>query len=99
MSSPVTCFSTRNFQLTVTKDGGAWDITGATVTVTFTPPASSGLPAFTRTATVTNGPAGIAGYVTTTADITVPGLWTREWNVTLGPIDADFPAISFLVLP
>jgi len=97
VASPITVGSTRNFQLTATKDGAAWDLTGATVTLAFAPPAASGLPPFTRPATVTDGPGGVAGYVSTPSDLTVTGLWQREWAVADGGVSVSLGLIPFFV--
>jgi hypothetical protein len=75
------------FEVHATLDTGApWDLTGATVTLTFRRPDGT---RFTRLAAVTDGPGGVARYVSTTAELDVPGYWCRQWTVTdaLGTTD------------
>ena len=66
---------------------GIWDITGATVTVSFmyyengpdaAPPASSHF-----SATILSGPAGTAHYVNLTTLFTTAGTWGVSWRVSL----------------
>jgi hypothetical protein len=59
---------------------GAWNITGATVTITFINPFGTGQ---SFTATVTSGPAGQAHYVNATSLFNVAGQWGYSWRVSL----------------
>ena len=67
---------------------GPWDITGATVTVTFArygngqgaPPTSA---AQHFTATVVSGPDGTARYVNLTTLFDNDGVWGMSWRVSL----------------
>jgi hypothetical protein len=74
---------TYNFVLVPTKDGVAWDLTGATVTLTFHKPNGG---TFERAAAVAGGGA-TASYTTTTGDLDAAGLWVRVWRVVSGAID------------
>jgi hypothetical protein len=79
------------FEVHATLDTGLpWNLTGATVTLTFRRPDGT---RFTRLATVTDGPGGVARYVSTTAELDVPGYWCRQWTVTdaLGTTDNSAP--------
>lgn len=82
----------------ILKDGAVWDLTGATVTIIFTPPSPAA--AFTRTATITDAAAGVASYQCTTTDLNASGAWARQWHVVQGSIDIKIePPISFTVQP
>ncbi len=59
---------------------GAWDLTNATVTISFIPPSGPGLH---FTATVTNGPAGQAHYINATSLFSTAGQWGYSWKVSL----------------
>lgn len=59
---------------------GAWNITGATVTVTFVDPSGAG---HGFTATVTAGQLGQAHYINTTSLFNAVGQWGVSWKVSL----------------
>ena len=90
----LTVGSTYDFILNAKKDGVTWNITGATVTVVFRKPDASQV---TRSATVTDGPNGVAAYAGTTTDLDVIGGWRRTWRVVLGAIDLRYIPIPFSV--
>ncbi len=86
---------TYTFSLEAQKDEVVWDITGATVTLVFRKP--NGV-TVTKSATITNGVAGLAEYTTLTTDLDVISTWSRAWNVVLGSIDIRSEPISFNVI-
>jgi hypothetical protein len=67
------------FTLNALLDGLTWDITSAVVTLYLTTPEKTLLAPLT--ATVTNGPGGIAVYQAGSGVLNQQGDWTRQWNV------------------
>jgi len=94
VAEAVTVASTHRFRLEARKDGVVWDITGAAVTLLLRKPDGTNS---TKSATVTDGPAGIAEYVCSTADLDVHGGWRRSWRVVDGSVDIRSLAIPFSV--
>ena len=74
----ITKGSTHRFQLTATKDGAVWDLTGATVTLYLID--TLGVETNYR-ATLSNPTAGVAYYDATTAILSTSGQWSRAWKV------------------
>ena len=96
-TSPLTEGATYAFTLTATKDGTAWDLTGATVTLTLHKPDGTSL---SKSATVTDGPNGKAAYTSVAADLDQTGTWYRVWKVESGSVVQYSPnPISFAVFP
>ena len=58
---------------------GAWDLTGATVTVSFVPPSGD---ATQLSATILSATAGTAHYINLAALINVVGDWGISWKVS-----------------
>jgi uncharacterized protein YfaS (alpha-2-macroglobulin family) len=81
MSEPITVGSTPTFEAAFTRDGAAWDLTGATVTFYLKKPDGTLL---TRTPTITNAVGGIAAYQALTTDLDVKGTWRNAWKVVGG---------------
>lgn len=75
---------------------GIWDITGATVTVSFVPPTGAGQH---FGATILSGPAGTAHYVNTTTLFDVAGTWGVSWKISLSGIVLESEITSFRVYP
>ena len=86
--------STYAWTLNAKKDGAVWDITGATVTMILRKDDGT---ESTKSATVTDGPAGVAVYTGLTTDLTEVGGWRRTWRVVLGAIDIKYLPIPFSV--
>lgn len=86
--------STWTFKLTATRDGVAWNLTGATVNFYLRKPDGTLL---TKTATVTDAAGGIAEYTALTTDLDVSGSWTRAWQVTSGATVLRSNPIPFVV--
>lgn len=59
---------------------GTWDITGATVTITFVPPSGDGQQ---FTATIISGSDGTARYINLAGLFTVAGTWGVSWKISL----------------
>lgn len=105
MSSPTYIIgNTHQFLLTAKKlayDAAAfavldavWDLTTATVTLIFVKPDGT---LVTKTASITNGPKGLAQYTTTTTDLDTVGDWQRYWRVIDGSVDLRSGPITFTV--
>jgi hypothetical protein len=83
---------TDRIEFTVTKDGAAWDLSSAVVTLTFEKPDRS--TQFTRT--MTADAAGVAYYDTAAGDVDVVGWWTLTVKVVDGAVVKRYPhAIGF----
>lgn len=82
--------TTYPFQHEATFGGAPWNLTGATVTVTFRNPLGTEI---TRTATVTDAVAGRVQYVTAITDLvrvltTRPQeRWSYAWRIRVGAYD------------
>lgn len=74
-----------------------WDISGATVTISFINYAVSPPTSQTFTATVSNGPAGQARYINETTLFDTPGPWGVSWNVSLGGVVLESQIVNFQV--
>ncbi len=83
-TQPIVVGGTYDFTHYVEKDGAVWDISGATVLIYFTKPDLTALAPLT--ATVSDGPAGVAHYANPTTLLDVPGGWLRRWEVSKGGI-------------
>lgn len=94
IAEPVTIASTNRFRLEAKKDGVIWALTSATVTLLLRKPDGTGL---VKTATVTDGPGGVAEYVSLTTDLDVIGGWRRSWRVVDGAVDVRSLPIPFSV--
>jgi hypothetical protein len=90
--------STKPFDVAITRDGEAWDLTGATVSVIFRGPDGTEV---TKAATITDAAAGEATYVTATTDL-VPTKrrerWTRSWKVVQGGTNRRSLPIPFVLV-
>lgn len=75
---------------------GAWDITSATVTISFVNPSGIGQH---FTATVTNGPAGQAHYINLTTLFNIAGTWGYSWKVSNGGTVLESQVVNFQVYP
>lgn len=73
---------------------GPWNITGATVTITFVSPTGV---ATSFSATVVNGPKGQAKYVNQTSLLGTVGQWGYSWRVSLSGVVLETQIISFNV--
>lgn len=74
----ITKGSTHRFQLTATKDGVVWDLTGATVTLYLIDTAGVQT---NYTATISDPTAGVAYYDVSTSVLNQSGQWARAWRV------------------
>ncbi len=88
--------TTKRWALTALKDGAAWNLTGATVTLILRRPDGT---------ETTYSAAGFVGanaryHDNAAADLPVAavGLWTRAWNVVKGNVRERSKAIPFQVL-
>ena len=83
----LTTGSTYLFVLVATKDNAVWDISAATIQFLLRDPNGS---IVTKTATITNGPAGLAQYSAVAADLPILDVgattWARRWVITDGVV-------------
>ena len=91
---PLTIGSTYRFRLVAKKDGVTWDLTAATISLLFRKPDGTSL---TGSATVTDGPGGVAEYVCSTTDLDIIGGWRLSWKVVAGVIVQSSLPIPFSV--
>jgi hypothetical protein len=73
---------------------GAWDLTGATVTISFVPPSGAGSH---FTATIVSATLGTAQYTNTTALLNVAGTWGVSWKVSKSGIVLESQIYYFTV--
>lgn len=84
--------STYRFQLTATKDGSAWTLTGATTKLYLTDPSGN------VSEHATTGGSGATRYYDSAAgDLDEPGNWRRSWHVTDGSVVQESAPIDFVV--
>lgn len=76
---------------------GAWNLTGATVTITFVDPNGNGH-SFTATV-LTPGTAGTAHYINATGLFNVAGAWFYSWKVSLSGTVLESQLIPLTVYP
>ena len=75
---------------------GVWNITGATVTITFVSPSG----AYTSfSATIVSGSAGTAHYVNATSLFNVTGQWGYSWKISLSGTVLESQIVTFTVYP
>jgi hypothetical protein len=88
--------STYRFKLAATKDGAAWDLSSATVTLYLQKPDGT---LVTKTGTVYDGPNGLARFDSEAADLDPAdvGVWSRSWEITDGAVVQESQSIVFLV--
>lgn len=72
---------------------GPWDITGATVTISFVNPTGT---KYQYSATLLAG-TGTARYINTTSLFNVTGTWTVSWKVSLSGTVLESQPIPFTV--
>lgn len=94
---PIVVGSTIDFTLNAKKDGVVWDITGATVLLYLRKPNGTVLDAFT--ATVSNGPGGIAHYQVADTVLNTEGDWARQWKVEKSGVELKTRIVNFTVEP
>lgn len=75
---------------------GKWDITGATVTITFINPSGQGT---SFSATIVSGSAGTAHYINAGSLFNVAGQWGYSWRVVLSGTILESQIINFMVFP
>lgn len=93
--------STHRLIFTIKKNGVPWDLTGATVTVTFSR-ATDGPTPFDRTLTVSSAVDGTAYYDTATTDFDPDDEgtnWRLKVRVVQGAIDDKSERVGFVLLP
>ncbi len=75
---------------------GAWDLTGATVTISFVPPTGSGQH---FTADVQAGTGGLANYTNLVSLFNVAGQWGVSWKVSNAGVVLESTIQTFTVSP
>lgn len=75
--------NTYDFRATITKDGAAWNLASATVTVEFKQPDGTTV---SKSATVLSASAGTVSYTNDADLLASSGQWTRAWKVVDGSI-------------
>ncbi len=101
-SSKLVAESTQRLLFPITKNGVAWNLAGATVTVTFGKEGGDGPTPFTRAATpLTDGTDGVMYYDTTTTDFLAiyEGNWRLKVRVVQSSIDEKSEYQSFNLKP
>lgn len=75
---------------------GIWDLTGATIIISFVPPSG---PAQTFSATIVSATDGTAHYINLTTLFTVAGQWGVSWRVSKSGIVLETQIAYFTVFP
>lgn len=75
---PIVVGDTIDFVINARKDGAVYDLTDATVSLYLQKPDGTVLSAFS--ATVSDGPGGVAHYQTATTVLDTAGDWVRQWK-------------------
>lgn len=86
-----------SFTLEVKKDGVVWDISSASVLFYLRDPDGNWSTAYT--ATVTDGPGGVAVYNAAETVIDQEGSWMKQWEITKDDITLRTEAEAFTVEP
>jgi hypothetical protein len=86
---------TYKLQLRAKKDGVAWNLANATVSLYLKDP--QGVTRTPAVAQVTDPAGGVASYVSLVSDLDIPGAWHRAWEVVDGPIHQKCLPIPFRV--
>lgn len=97
IEQPIVVGNTHNFKLAAKKDGVVWDISGATITLTLRKPDGTLLAAFS--ATITNGPLGLANYQVANTVLDTAGDWQRQWFISKSGVELKTKIINFTVEP
>lgn len=87
---------TVRLRLTATKDGAAWDLTGATVILRLVSPAGV---ASSKSATISSAASGVAHYDTLTTDLPSAGTWLAQWLISQSGLDLASEPEVLLVEP
>ena len=87
---------TYRFTLTASVNGSAWDLTGASVVLTFTSPSGT---ATSYSATLDDADGGTAHYDGDASVLGRSGLWRRSWRVLQGDVDVRTRPKRFVVVP
>lgn len=96
MAEDVVAGGTYRFELKARKDGDAWDLTGATVTLFLYDPVSNTTAA--RSASLSATRSDVAYYDGSTSDVAAAGDWERAWRVRQGTLDLTSRKIAFRVV-
>ncbi len=86
-----------DFGVAVEKDGVVWDITGASVKLYLRDPSGNWSTAYT--ATVSDGPGGLAHYQVDETVLDEVGYWIRQWEITKSGITLRTDRFEFYVGP
>lgn len=97
IDQPIVVGNTHNFKLTAKKDGVIWDISGATITLSLRKPDGTILSPFS--ASITNGPLGLANYQVADTVLDTAGDWARQWKVEKSGVELKTKIIPFTVDP
>ena len=93
-SEPIVMGGTYYWKLTATKDGAVWDLTGATITITFFTPSGTTKEYAAAILVAANG---TAFYVNPTATFDAKGPWSVSWQVTQSGVIQETQEDSFTV--
>ena len=83
------------FMATLTRNGSVWDLTGATVTLSFKRPDAT---TTSKSASLLSAAAGQVNYDSETTLFDQAGTWTRSWTITLASITYKTVPIQFTVV-
>ncbi len=86
-----------DFRIEAEKDGTPWDITGGTVLLYLRDPSGNWSTAYT--ATVSDGPNGVAHYQAGETVLDEAGYWAQQWEVTKSGITLRTEVFDFYVGP
>lgn len=79
------------------KDGAAWNLAGATVTIRFRPPDGLDADVVSFSATVTDAAAGEVEYTNAADLFDAVGVWSVSFKVVQGAVEEYTPPYTFLV--
>ena len=96
-TQPIVVGNTMDFQLAAGQGGIAWDLTEATVSLEFRRP--DGTIVGPSSATITDGPGGLAHFQCLDTLLDIDGRWARQWKVTQSGVELASKQIVFLVAP
>lgn len=95
-TDPLTIGSTYDWRLNqASKDGVAWDLTGATVTLLLKSP--TGQVTEYPVTSLYDAANGRAKYVGDGGELNAAGTWQRVWRVRQDAVDLRYPPIPFVV--
>jgi hypothetical protein len=93
---PIVVGSTYQWLPSFLRNRAIFDLTGATIVISFLPPTGT---AQIFTMSIVSAPAGTATYTNLTTLFSVAGEWFRSYKITVGGIVLESAGIPFKVYP